>query len=100
MIAKKQMWPLEYLQWFPLWHSFYSKWHSFKVDLGIIKTNILSKIHENYFKNEVSRALLIFDLVRWTSFFLPELPSLKRDLEIIKVSILSKNHDDYLNKIS
>ena len=68
----------------------------------IIKTNILSKTHENYLKKEVSGALLIFFSLIWSVdlVFYPELPSFKLDLEILKASIMSKIHDDYLNKIS
>ena len=32
----------------------------FKLKLEIIKTNILSKIHDDYFKNKTSRALTRF----------------------------------------
>ena len=38
--------------WFgPLTYFFDPKWHSFELDLEIIKTNILSKIHADYLKN-------------------------------------------------
>ena len=49
MIASK-MWRLECLQGFPLIRPgdlvFYLKWPSFDLDLEIIKTNSLSKIHD------------------------------------------------------
>ena len=50
---------------------FYPKWPSFELDLEIIKTNILSNIHDNYFKNVTSRVLtsLSFDLACWSSFW-------------------------------
>ena len=73
MIASK-MWPLECLQGLPLiWPSdlvFYHKWPSFQLDLEIIKTNILSKIHDDCFKKVVARVLMKFstDLARWPSF--------------------------------
>ena len=80
---------------------FDSKWSSFEVDLEIIKTNILSKIHDNYFKTESSRMLtsFFFNLARWPSLD-PKLLSFELDLQIIKTNILSKIHDDYLNKTS
>ena len=36
------------------------KWSSFNFDLEIMKTNILSKIHDDYFKNVTSRVLTRF----------------------------------------
>ena len=56
MIASK-MWPLEHQQSFPL------IWPGelvFKLDLEIIKTNILSKIHDYCFKNVTSGVLTDF----------------------------------------
>ena len=51
MITSK-MWPLEYQQGFPLsWPGelvFDIKWPSFKLHLEIIKTNILSQIHDDF----------------------------------------------------
>ena len=40
------------------------KWPSSKIDLEIIKTNILSKIHEDCFQNVTARVLtrFFFDL--------------------------------------
>ena len=48
-------------------------------NIEIIKTNILSKIHDTYFKNETSRMLtrFFFDLAQWPSFD-PKWPSFKR----------------------
>ena len=74
MIASK-MWPLEYYQVFLLiWLGdlvFDPKWPSFELDLEIIKTNILSKIHDDCFKNVTARVLTRFsaDLARWPSFW-------------------------------
>ena len=47
------------------------KWPSFELDLEIIKTNILSKIHDDHFKNVTSKVLtrFSFDLTRWPSFW-------------------------------
>ena len=67
------MWPLECQQGFPLiWPGdvvFDSKWPSFKRDLEIIKTNILSNIHD-YLKNVTSGVLtrFSFDFAWWPSF--------------------------------
>ena len=36
------------------------KWHSFELDLEIIKANILSNIHDDCFKNVTSRVLTSF----------------------------------------
>ena len=70
-------------------------WPSFDLDLKIIKTNILSKIHDDCFKNVTTRVLTKFsaDLAWWPSFG-PKWPSFKLDLELIKTNILSKIHDD------
>ena len=45
-------------------------WPSFKLDLEIIKTNILSKIHDDCFKNVTTRVLTKFsaDFAWWPSF--------------------------------
>ena len=42
-----------------------------ELDLEIIKTNILSKIHDDCFKNVTARVLTRFsdDLARWPSFW-------------------------------
>ena len=57
MIASK-MWPLGHQQGFPLiWPGDLVsdiKWPSLELDLEIIKTNILSKIYDDYFKNVTS----------------------------------------------
>ena len=58
------MWPLEHQQGFPLILLgelvFDIKWPSFKLDLEIIKTNILSNIYDDYFKNVTSGVLTGF----------------------------------------
>ena len=69
MIASK-MWQLECKQTFLLiWPGdldFDPKWPSFELDLELIKTNILSKIHDDCFKNVTARVLTRFsaDLAR------------------------------------
>ena len=54
MMTASKMWSLGCQQGFLLiWHdgvAFDPKWVSFELDLEIIKTNILSKIHDDYFK--------------------------------------------------
>ena len=47
------------------------KWPSFKLDLEIIKTNILSNIYDDYLKNVTSEVLtrFSFDLAWWPSFW-------------------------------
>ena len=47
-------------------------WPNFELDLEIIKTNILSKIHDDCFKNVTARVLKRFsaDLAQWLSFWL------------------------------
>ena len=73
MIAWK-MWPLECSQGFQLiWPGdlvFDPRWPSFEFDLEIIKTNILSKTHDDCLKNVTARVLTKFsvDLARWPSF--------------------------------
>ena len=42
------------------WSSFYPKWPYFEADLDIINTNILSKIHDDYFKDVTSGVLTKF----------------------------------------
>ena len=48
------------------------KWPSAKLHLEIIETNILSKIHNDHFKNVTSRVLtrFSFDLALWPSYWL------------------------------
>ena len=45
-------------------------WPNFKFDLEIIKTNIFSKIYDDWLKNVTYRVLtgFSFDLARWPSF--------------------------------
>ena len=58
MMITSKMWPLEHQEGFPLiWSGelvFDIKWPSFKLDQEIIKTNILSNIYDDYFKNVTS----------------------------------------------
>ena len=55
MIITSKMWPLEHQQGFPLiWPGDLVsdiKWPSFKLDLEIINTNILSNIYDGYLKD-------------------------------------------------
>ena len=46
-------------------------WSSFKLDLDIIKANILSEIHDDILKNVTTRVLTrsSFDLAQWPSFW-------------------------------
>ena len=68
------MWPLQCLQGFLLiWPGdlvFDSKWPSFEHGLEIIKTNILSKIHDDCLRNLTARVLTRFSayLAWWPSF--------------------------------
>ena len=54
MMITSKMWPLENQQGFPfIWPGDLVsdiKWPSFKLDLEIIKTNILSNIYDDYLK--------------------------------------------------
>ena len=62
MMITSKMWPLEHQQGFPLiWPGevvFDIKWPSFKLDLEIIKTNILSNIYDDFLKNVTSGAYM------------------------------------------
>ena len=64
MMLPSKMWPLEHQQGFPLiWPGELVsdiKWPSFKLDLEIIKSNILSNIYDDYFKNVTSGVLTVF----------------------------------------
>ena len=77
------------------------KWPSSKLHLEIIKTNILSKIHDDHFKNVTSRVLtrFSFDLAWWPSVWL-QVTQFELDLIIIKTNILSNIHDDYLKNVT
>ena len=86
MIASK-LWPLV-LRFLLIWPSdlaFYPKWPSFELDLEIIKTNILSKIHDDCFKNVTARVLTRFsaDLAWWLSFW-PQVTQF-RTLDWVKI---------------
>ena len=63
MMITSKMWPLEH-QGFALILPgelvFDIKWPSFKLDLEIIKTNILSNIYDDFFKNVTSGVLTVF----------------------------------------
>ena len=64
MMITSKMWPLEHQQRFPLiWPGGLVsdiKWLSFKLNLKIIKTSILSNIYDDYFKNVTSGVLTVF----------------------------------------
>ena len=53
------------------WPSFSPQGIQFEPDLEIIKTNILSKIHDDHSKNVTSRVLTMFsfDFILWPSFW-------------------------------
>ena len=74
MIASK-MQPVACYQGLPLiWPGdlvFDSKWPSFKLDLEIIKTNILSKMYDDCFINVTASVLTRFyaDVDRWLCFW-------------------------------
>ena len=59
------------LYWWPGDLVFDPTWPIFELDLRIIKTNILSKIHDDCFKNVTARVLTRFsvDLARWPCFW-------------------------------
>ena len=71
MMITSKMWPLECQQGFPLiWPGDLVsdiKWPSFKLDLEIIKANILSNIYDDYLKKydfwSVNKVFLWFGLV-------------------------------------
>ena len=64
MMFTSKMWPLEHQQGFPLiWPGELVvdiKWPSLKLDLEIIKENILSNIYDDYLKNVTSGVLTVF----------------------------------------
>ena len=64
MMIISKMWPLEHQQGFPLiWPGDLIsdiKWPSFKLDLEINQTNILSNIYDDYLKNVTSGVLTVF----------------------------------------
>ena len=74
-------------------------WPSFKLDLELIKTNILSKIHDDCLKNVTARVVTTFsaDLARYLLFD-PKWPSFELGLD--KTNILSKIHDDCLKNVT
>ena len=67
MMITSKMCPLEHQQGFPLiWPGDLVsdiKWPSFKLDLEIIKTKILSNIYDDYLKNVTSGVFCWFGLV-------------------------------------
>ena len=80
---------------------FHPKWPSFKLDLELIKTNILSKIHDDCFKNVTARVLtrFSFDLAWWPSFW-SQVTQFRTWPRIIKANILSNIHDDYFKNVT
>ena len=83
------------------WSSFWPQVTRFKLDLEIIKTNNLNKIHDDCLKNVPAWVLTRFsvDLARWPVFD-PTWSSFELDLEIIKTNILSNIHDDCLKNVT
>ena len=74
MMIISNMRPLECNSFLLIWPghlAFDPMWPSFKLDLKNIKTNILSKIHDDCFKNVTGRVLTRFsaDLARWPCFW-------------------------------
>ena len=54
-------------------------WPSFELDLEIIKTNILSKVHDDCFKSVTTRVLKFSaDLARWPKFW-PQVTQQKKE---------------------
>ena len=74
---------------------------SFGLDLKLIKTNILSQIHYDCFKNVTARVLTRFsaDFPGYLVFD-PKRPSFELDLELIKTNILSQIHDDCFKNVT
>ena len=74
MMITSKMWPVEHQQGFPLiWPGelvFDIKWPSFKLDLEIIKTNILSNIYDDYLKNVTYGVLTVFCWIGQVTLFL------------------------------
>ena len=105
MMITWKMWPLECLQGFPLiWPGdlvFDPRWPSFKLDLKIIKTNILSKIHDDCFKNVTARVLTRFSagLAWWPSFW-PQLTQFRTWPKNRKDKHLSKSRDNCLKNVT
>ena len=62
-------------------------------------TNILSKIHDDCFKNVTTRVLTRFSVWPGDLVSDPKCSSFKLDLEI-KTNMLSKIHDDCLKKVT
>ena len=74
---------------------------SFKFDLEIIKTYILSKIHDDCLKNVTARVLTRFSFDLAGDLILDsKWPSFKPDLEIIKTNILNNIHNDYFKNVT
>ena len=103
MITSK-LWPLERQQDFPLiWSGDLVsdiKLPSFKLDLEIIKTNILSNIYDDYLKNVTSGVLtrFSFDLAWWPSFW-SHVTQFQTWLKNHQDKILGKIHDDYFKNM-
>ena len=70
-------------------------WPSFELQLDIIKKNILSVIHDDYFKTVISKIITRFSFdLAWWPIFDPKWSSFELDLEIIKTNILNNILDD------
>ena len=82
------MQPLLHTQGFTMIKSngqvFEHKWPSFEPDLDFMKTNILTKIHQNPMQNAASIANIKFsyDLTQWPSFW-PQMTHFENDLDFI-----------------
>ena len=91
------------LAWWPCFWPivFDPKWPSFKHDLKIIKTNTLSKIHDDCLKNVTARVLtsFSFDLARWPSFW-PQVTQFQTWPRNHQDKNLSKIHDDCFKNVT
>ena len=87
------------LAWWPSFSG--SKWPSFELGLKIIKTNILSNIHDDWLKNVTWSLKFVFPLI-WPGDLVSDSkwPNFELDLEIIKTNILSTIHDDYFKNVA
>ena len=75
MMITSKMWPQVLIRFsFDLawWPSFDSKQPSFKLNLEIMKTNILSQIHDNFLKNETSRMTIFSFWFGWCPSIWPQ----------------------------
>ena len=76
-------------------------WPSFELDLEIIKTNILRKIHDDCFKNVTANVLLRFsaDLAQWPCFW-PQVTLFWTWHRTHQDNTLSKIHDDCFKNVT